>query len=131
MFSSVKVNIPILRVLTPCSRVHCSSIQWNLFFQLHSPLPRTYRYYIILFSTACSNYPTIRYHPIKHIITLQLVSFIPSFHDLFSRYDFDKQHIIFEVTVPRIDITGQYNVSGRILLLPITGNGDVNMTLGN
>jgi hypothetical protein len=30
----------------------------------------------------------------------------------------------------RGEIIGKYNVTGRILLLPILGNGDLNITLG-
>jgi hypothetical protein len=30
----------------------------------------------------------------------------------------------------RVEIIGAYNISGRILLLPIVGNGDLNITLG-
>jgi hypothetical protein len=31
----------------------------------------------------------------------------------------------------RVEMIGKYNVTGRVLLLPITGNGDINITLGN
>jgi hypothetical protein len=54
-----------------------------------------------------------------------------SVYDHVHRYDFDNQHIHHEVTVPKVQIIGKYSVSGRILLLPITGNGDINITLGN
>jgi hypothetical protein len=100
-------------------------------FPFHFLLPRTYTCIFFLFIILV---PTTRLYgviPSNHIITLKLVSLIPSSHDCFSRYDFDKQHFSYEVTVPRIEIIGKYTVSGRILLLPISGNGDVNVTLGN
>ena len=46
-------------------------------------------------------------------------------------FDFDKQHVHHEMTLRRLEILGKYNVSGRLLLVPITGNGDINITLGN
>jgi hypothetical protein len=33
--------------------------------------------------------------------------------------------------VSRAEVIGKYNISGRVLLLPIAGNGDINITLGN
>jgi hypothetical protein len=35
------------------------------------------------------------------------------------------------MSLKRLEIIGKYEVNGRVLLLPITGNGDVNITLGN
>jgi hypothetical protein len=46
------------------------------------------------------------------------------------RFDFDKKHVHHEMALRRGEIIGKYNVAGRILLLPILGNGDLNITLG-
>jgi hypothetical protein len=35
------------------------------------------------------------------------------------------------MALKRLEILGKYNVAGRVLLLPIVGNGDINITLGN
>jgi len=35
------------------------------------------------------------------------------------------------MALKRLEILGKYNVAGRVLLLPISGNGDINITLGN
>jgi hypothetical protein len=43
----------------------------------------------------------------------------------------DKQHSRFELSVPLVHIVGQYQMSGRILLLPIAGKGNINLTLGS
>jgi Haemolymph juvenile hormone binding protein (JHBP) len=32
--------------------------------------------------------------------------------------------------MPQISLIGQYNVSGKVLLLPLRGHGDMNITLG-
>jgi hypothetical protein len=45
-------------------------------------------------------------------------------------FDFDKKHAHHEMALRRAEIIGTYKVSGRILLLPILGNGDLNITLG-
>ncbi|XP_046393507.1 protein takeout-like [Ischnura elegans] len=37
----------------------------------------------------------------------------------------------FKVWLPRYSIVGKYDMSGRLLLLPITGRGDSNITLSN
>ncbi|PNF14901.1 Protein takeout [Cryptotermes secundus] len=41
----------------------------------------------------------------------------------------DQQHHRFELSVPLVQIIGQYEMSGRILLLPIAGKGNINLTL--
>jgi len=42
----------------------------------------------------------------------------------------DEKHNNFEVLVPKVQLIGQYEASGRILLLPISGNGNVTLTVG-
>lgn len=32
--------------------------------------------------------------------------------------------------IPRIEMIAKYNIEGRVLILPITGNGKSNLTLG-
>jgi hypothetical protein len=46
-------------------------------------------------------------------------------------FDFNKKHVHYEMSLNHVEIIGRYNVNGRILVLPITGNGDINITLGN
>ena len=46
-------------------------------------------------------------------------------------FNFDKRHVHHEMALKRLEILGKYNVAGRVLLLPISGNGDINITLGN
>jgi hypothetical protein len=46
-----------------------------------------------------------------------------------SRFDFDRNHIMYDTKVPLLTILGDYEISGRILLLPISGKGDINITL--
>jgi hypothetical protein len=43
----------------------------------------------------------------------------------------DKRYTRIELSVPVVQIIGQYEMSGRILLLPIAGKGNINMTLGS
>jgi hypothetical protein len=35
------------------------------------------------------------------------------------------------MALKRLEILGKYRAAGRVLLLPISGNGDINITLGN
>ncbi|XP_071455301.1 protein takeout-like [Hetaerina americana] len=42
-----------------------------------------------------------------------------------------KYEITFKVWLPVYSITGKYDMSGRLLLLPITGSGNSNITLSN
>jgi len=46
-------------------------------------------------------------------------------------FNFDKKHVHHEMALKRLEILGKYSVAGRVLLLPISGNGDINITLGN
>ncbi|XP_002032522.2 protein takeout [Drosophila sechellia] len=59
-------------------------------------------------------------------------------HDMIStskiqryRTDLDKHLIICDSRTDRIEMIGDYEMSGRILLLPITGHGKANVTLIN
>lgn len=47
------------------------------------------------------------------------------------RTDLDNHLIICDSVTERIQMLGDYEMSGRILLLPITGNGRANITLVN
>jgi hypothetical protein len=40
------------------------------------------------------------------------------------RIDLQRQHIEYDLFFPELDIQFRYNVSGKILILPITGNGE-------
>jgi hypothetical protein len=46
-------------------------------------------------------------------------------------FNFDKKHVHHEMALKRLEILGKYVVAGRVLVLPISGNGDINITLGN
>jgi len=38
--------------------------------------------------------------------------------------DSEKQHIEYDLFFPSVEVHCNYNVSGQVLLLPITGRGD-------
>jgi len=42
----------------------------------------------------------------------------------------NEKHNHFESITPKVQIIGEYEASGRILLLPISGNGNVTLTVG-
>ncbi|GFG38868.1 hypothetical protein Cfor_02175 [Coptotermes formosanus] len=48
-----------------------------------------------------------------------------------TEFDFDKKHVVFDSRVPLMVILGKYEIGGRILILPISGKGDINITLTN
>ncbi|KDR22098.1 protein takeout-like [Zootermopsis nevadensis] len=48
-----------------------------------------------------------------------------------SDFNFDKRHFSHNFQVPLVRLTGKYSVSGKVLLLPIFGNGDMNVTMVN
>ncbi|KAG5886294.1 hypothetical protein JTB14_001513 [Gonioctena quinquepunctata] len=45
--------------------------------------------------------------------------------------DFDKKMLFARSTTPELRLQGQYTMNGRILLLPMVGNGPMNLTLVN
>ncbi|XP_049773887.1 protein takeout-like [Schistocerca cancellata] len=45
------------------------------------------------------------------------------------RIDLKNQHVEYDLTMPRLELLCIYNVSGKVLLLPIVGNGPGNITL--
>jgi hypothetical protein len=45
-------------------------------------------------------------------------------------FDFDKLHASGDFVLPVLQIIGKYEAEGRILLLPLNGKGDLNITLG-
>ncbi|XP_069681799.1 protein takeout-like [Periplaneta americana] len=45
--------------------------------------------------------------------------------------DFDKQHFALWFNMPLLNLLAKYDIKGRLLVLPITGNGDSNITLVN
>jgi hypothetical protein len=45
--------------------------------------------------------------------------------------DFDKQRIDGQLRFPVLSIVGECDAAGRILVLPITAHGNINITLGN
>jgi hypothetical protein len=49
---------------------------------------------------------------------------------LYFRIDFDKHRAAADFSFPLLELIGKYDAKGRILLLPLNGNGDLNITLG-
>ncbi|XP_069688396.1 protein takeout-like [Periplaneta americana] len=47
------------------------------------------------------------------------------------RLDLKKQHIEYDLLFPEVNITSRYNISGRVLVLPITGDGIAEINLKN
>jgi hypothetical protein len=52
------------------------------------------------------------------------------FHHPVYSISFDKQHTHFEGKAPKVQIVGQYEMSGHILLQHINGKGDISLSLG-
>lgn len=46
-------------------------------------------------------------------------------------FDLKQYHVSYEMFFPVLEIRGHYEINGKILLLPITGSGDMNITLEN
>lgn len=62
------------------------------------------------------------------ILTLNSFSLYYSFPHLF-RTNLSDQHIEWDFEIPKLNIIGKYEVKGRVLILPLTGNGDANVTI--
>lgn len=63
---------------------------------------------------------------------LKLISHNLSFHFIGSGIGKDPQSTKLEFwgDIPRLTITGKYTAKGNVLILPIVGNGNTNITLG-
>ncbi|XP_073973468.1 protein takeout-like [Rhodnius prolixus] len=48
-----------------------------------------------------------------------------------SEIDLDKKHIQFSVTLPKLVVDSKYSISGKFLILPITGTGPAHIVLDN
>ncbi|PNF31882.1 hypothetical protein B7P43_G07898 [Cryptotermes secundus] len=48
-----------------------------------------------------------------------------------SDFNFKKRHFSHDFSIPLLKLLGKYTISGRLLLLPIHGNGDINVTMVN
>lgn len=55
---------------------------------------------------------------------------IASFTPFFLRFDPKKLTMQFSGSNKNIALTADYTIDGRILVLPITGSGDANITMG-
>ena len=60
--------------------------------------------------------------------------FLPKYYyviitSLYYRVDLNKRHVEWDFSLDRLMFLGKYKVSGRVLILPITGSGDANITL--
>ena len=49
---------------------------------------------------------------------------------LLSRMDVETKHTVLTAFISKIRITGTYSASGRVLILPVTGTGPSNVTVG-
>jgi hypothetical protein len=47
----------------------------------------------------------------------------------FSRFDFDNKTLEFAGTVPEYILKGEYTLDGKVLLLPVKGEGDTTATM--
>jgi hypothetical protein len=47
----------------------------------------------------------------------------------FSRFDFDNKTFEFSGIVPELILTGQYSLDGKVMLLPVQGEGDITTTI--
>lgn len=45
--------------------------------------------------------------------------------------DFKEQKTTLEVDIAHLNVLANYNISGRILILPVVGQGPANITIGN
>ncbi|XP_075215010.1 protein takeout-like [Lycorma delicatula] len=48
-----------------------------------------------------------------------------------SRMDLQKRHVEWDFKIPKVEVLGNYKADGKILVLPITGQGKANITLLN
>lgn len=51
------------------------------------------------------------------------------FHSGFGSEPKDSKYEV-HARIPRVEMIAKYNIEGRVLVLPITGNGKSNLTLG-
>ncbi|KAL1132410.1 hypothetical protein AAG570_010365 [Ranatra chinensis] len=50
-------------------------------------------------------------------------------HIFYFRIDLKKQHLDLDISIPKLNIQGKYEVSGNVLVLAINGKGDANLTI--
>ncbi|PNF31910.1 hypothetical protein B7P43_G07901 [Cryptotermes secundus] len=48
-----------------------------------------------------------------------------------ANFDFEKMHVSGDLSLPVLQIIGKYEAEGKLLLLPLNGKGDINITLVN
>ncbi|GLH08911.1 Uncharacterized protein GBIM_14073, partial [Gryllus bimaculatus] len=46
-------------------------------------------------------------------------------------FDFKEKQVRYDAFLPSVNIQSKYNISGQVLVLPIIGHGDANLTLEN
>lgn len=49
---------------------------------------------------------------------------------LYCRIDLKNEKMFWKLSIPRLSLLGKYTVNGKVLVLPIKGSGDMNITLG-
>jgi hypothetical protein len=65
-------------------------------------------------------------------VTTAALTLVRPFTDAFCfSIDFDKEFVDAKLYFPSLNLMGKYEAAGRILVVPLTGNGDMNITLGN
>ncbi|RZF47841.1 hypothetical protein LSTR_LSTR013931 [Laodelphax striatellus] len=47
------------------------------------------------------------------------------------KFDFEKKRVFLQGRVPKVQMKGKYKASGKVLVLPITGDGDADINLTN
>lgn len=62
-------------------------------------------------------------------VFLQIFKELTIFVFVFS-FDPEKRHVKFEGTLDKMNMLSNYDISGRILVLPLNGNGPSNITFG-
>ncbi|CAB3375916.1 Hypothetical predicted protein [Cloeon dipterum] len=49
----------------------------------------------------------------------------------YARIDLARERMSWKLTVPQVALLGKYTINGKVLLLPLRGRGDMNITLEN
>ncbi|XP_059489955.1 protein takeout-like [Neocloeon triangulifer] len=49
----------------------------------------------------------------------------------YAKIDLAKEKMSWKLTIPRLSLLGKYVINGKVLLLPLRGRGDMNITLDN
>jgi len=65
-------------------------------------------------------------------VTLAALTLLRPFINAFCfSVNFDTERVDGKLYFPSLNLIGKYEADGRIMVLPLTGRGDMNITLGN